>query len=300
MAGTARCAGRSNTTASSTSRTGLRSWSSRRIIKLRGEGRPGPGAGAAGPRAVERSEATNRLETAVAMLFIEHREEERRLEGVESELEDARGPRVQAAGPRDAEEKRDAAPPPAPPRAKKNSGRWNDDALNGAVWRFCRRSSANEARKPPARPPKPRTNAAAAHRAASLGRGEQAVLLRQPADGQGPVGRTGCAAAAPKTGLHGGELRAARRRARGGQGPPEPGRAGYPPAPGGDRRGPLRSHACHAGGRGARSNRRSADLDQNPESPDRSRTSRGLLGGMSGVTPGGYRPSGSPRRDARS
>jgi len=59
----------------------------------------------------ERSEATNRLETAVAMLFIEHREEERRLEerldALESELEDARGPRVQAAGPRDAEEKRD-------------------------------------------------------------------------------------------------------------------------------------------------------------------------------------------------
>ena len=74
----------------------------------------------------ERSEATNRLETAVAKLFGEHREAERRLEekldALESELEDARGPRVQAAGPRDAEEKRDAAPPPAPPRAKKNSG----------------------------------------------------------------------------------------------------------------------------------------------------------------------------------
>ena len=55
----------------------------------------------------------------------------------------------------------------------------------------------------------------------------QAVLLRQPAHGQGPVGRTGRAAVAPKTGLHGGELRAARRRARGGQGQAEPARAGY-------------------------------------------------------------------------
>ena len=93
----------------------------------------------------ERSEATNRLETAVAKLFGEHREAERRLEekldALESELEDARGPRVQAAGPRDAEEKRDAAPPPAPPRAKKNSGSVahvpslaDFPALNGAVW----------------------------------------------------------------------------------------------------------------------------------------------------------------------
>ena len=109
----------------------------------------------------ERSEATNRLETAVAMLFIEHREEERRLEerldALESELEDARGPRVQAAGPRDAEEKRDAAPPPAPPRAKKNSGPVahvpslaDFPALNGAVWQGPAPSSedfsANEAR----------------------------------------------------------------------------------------------------------------------------------------------------------
>ena len=109
----------------------------------------------------ERSEATNRLETAVAMLFIEHREEERRLEerldALESELEDARGPRVQAAGPRDAEEKRDAAPPPAPPRAKKNSGSVahvpslaDFPALNGAVWQGPAPSSedfsANEAR----------------------------------------------------------------------------------------------------------------------------------------------------------
>ena len=67
----------------------------------------------------ERSEATNRLQTAVAKLFGEHREAERRLEekldALESELEDARGPQVQAAGPRDAEEKRDAAPPSVPP-----------------------------------------------------------------------------------------------------------------------------------------------------------------------------------------
>ena len=76
---------------------------------------------------------------------------------IKSELEDARGPRVQAAGPRDAEEKRDAAPPPAPPRAKKNSGSVahvpslaDFPALNGAVWQGPAPSSedfsANEAR----------------------------------------------------------------------------------------------------------------------------------------------------------
>mmetsp|Transcript_2628 Transcript_2628/g.7615 ORF Transcript_2628/g.7615 Transcript_2628/m.7615 type:complete len:203 (-) Transcript_2628:14-622(-) len=125
---------------------------------------------------------------------------------------------------------------------------------------------------------------AAAPVAGLLGREKRAVLLRPPDDRPGPVGhaRRGAAAAtsACPARLHGGELRAARRRARGGQGQAEPGRAGYPPAPGGDRRGSLRSHACHAGGRGARSNRRSHDLEQNrsaPESPDRPRVGVGAF-----------------------
>ena len=120
----------------------------------------------------ERSEATNRLETAVAMLFIEHREEERRLEerldALESELEDARGPRVQAAGPRDAEEKRDAAPPPAPPRAKKNSGpvahvpspaeilsNFTADQAREAAAREAAERAAAAAEPPPAPVPPP-------------------------------------------------------------------------------------------------------------------------------------------------
>ena len=120
----------------------------------------------------ERSEATNRLETAVAMLFIEHREEERRLEErldtLESELEDARGPRVQAAGPRDAEEKRDAAPPPAPPRAKKNSGpvahvpspaeilsNFTADQAREAAAREAAERAAAAAEPPPAPVPPP-------------------------------------------------------------------------------------------------------------------------------------------------
>ena len=110
----------------------------------------------------ERSEATNRLETAVAMLFIEHREEERRLEerldALESELEDARGPRVQAAGPRDAEEKRDAASPPAPPRAKKNSGSVAHvpspaELLSNFAVDQAREAAAGEAAAPPPPPP---------------------------------------------------------------------------------------------------------------------------------------------------
>ena len=122
----------------------------------------------------ERSEATNRLETAVAMLFIEHREEERRLEerldALESELEDARGPRVQAAGPRDAEEKRDAAPPPAPPRAKKNSGpvahvpspaeilsNFTADQAREAAAREAAERAAAAAAPPPAPVPEPPT-----------------------------------------------------------------------------------------------------------------------------------------------
>ena len=87
---------------------------------------------------------------------------------IKSELEDARGPRVQAAGPRDAEEKRDAAPPPAPPRAKKNSGpvahvpspaeilsNFTADQAREAAAREAAERAAAAAEPPPAPVPPP-------------------------------------------------------------------------------------------------------------------------------------------------
>ena len=82
------------------------------------------------------------------------------MDALESELEDARGPRVQAAGPRDAEEKRDAAPPPAPPRAKNNGGSVAHvlspaELLGNFAVDQAREAAAAAAPPPPPVPPPP-------------------------------------------------------------------------------------------------------------------------------------------------
>ena len=233
----------------------------------------------------ERSEATNRLETAVAMLFIEHREEERRLEerldALESELEDARGPRVQAAV-RATRRRSLCGAAAAPPRAKKNSGpvapkcrrlpRFPQPQRRG--WHQAPSSedfSANEARNT--------REAAEPAAAAKIGKPPPPPTVPHPYIGLlGRGQRCGTTSAARGRARSSGTYRSRRRRR---QDRPtrrratsgfaelaevafrhEPARADILRRQGVTAVG-ARVSPSHAGGRGARSSRRSRDLDQN-------------------------------------
>ena len=211
--GTARCAGRSNQRHrlhhGPDAEAGHHDVSS----KPRGAQRRTPGSGELVRQvrelSAERSEATNPRDCRRHRELFGHREEERRLEerldALESELEDARGP-GRSEGLGGAGRGAAAAPPRAP------SARWSTCRRRPSTVDQAREARRRRGRRRSAAPP-PEVPGSAFEPA------KQAVLLLKRT-GQVQWDRSAPPTSACPARLHGGELRAARRRARGGQGPP--------------------------------------------------------------------------------